>query len=488
MFTADCDPESAGTAAAVRSAAVGCSAIRQTASNCGAAAVDPIAAGNPDSSERIVLPPWILWTTKAASAEGDIPDTGNQSMRLRWAALILLCLCTVVRAQQILPRADLQRIADHLPELADEEWDETLHNPDVIWYDNRIGVLHQVAIGGGEAGFVNSEFIGNDANSRFPWTQLKPGGFHRSGNVNNVKGLLLPRADNGAFWPAVYGRSPIEGLNIPGQTLLGWDMIFPVGTVWIEVIFVDFDQQHHACEVRFRIREETEYGVDVFRPFPSAEKLSMAIGLFRPDWEDDPTLSTLVSHLDDPNTAQRHELKNAFLGSNIFGTKSFQAFRVQAMVDELPPVGDNRLVQELLDGTKFESVLGETPWGATTSADAHVIPQNADTAFLGLDRESCAKCHVDALASGRRWGQQIRTASGATGSISLSGWIRGWTEGVLSFQPTINHFQRDGLPRRPVFRQQWIEQGVIARYNANIHPISMYRKIQGPLNRGRDLE
>tara|TARA_B100000749_G_scaffold280852_1_gene279290 strand:+ start:5478 stop:6722 length:1245 start_codon:yes stop_codon:yes gene_type:complete len=404
-------------------------------------------------------------------------------------ALLSLSMNIEVHGQggvgQILSASDLSRIREHLPQLDDERLNDVLHSPEVVWYDDSIGVLHQESLGPGTAGFVNSQFVNNDLNSEFPWTQLKPGGFHNSPNVTTVKGFHLPRDnDQGDLIPIVWYRSPIEGLINPELTLRGWDISAPEGTVWIEVIFVDFDQQHHACEVRFRIRESDQYAVDLYRPFTTPESLAQAIVDRMADWQDSETLATLVNHLLDPDTPQLRQLRHRAMGSNVFRTVAFQAFEQQAYVDDLPPVGNNKLVRHLLDETVFIDALGST-WGPTTQSEAHVIPKNADIAFLGSDRVACARCHVDALASARRWGTQFDLGNGSVATQEFAGWVRGWSEGILSFHPLMNQQFEDRFIRQPIFRKQWIDAGIIAPYDPRVHS-KTHTRIYGPLNTGRN--
>src|SRR5690606_37832001 len=138
-------------------------------------------------------------------------------------------------------------------------------------------------------------------------------------------------------------------------------------------------------ELRVRIRESDDWDVNAFRPFPTAEDLAERVEELRPQWQEQPPLRRLVTHLRQPlrltvgRLTSRHPLRTAF--SQRMG------------IDTLPPVNDDQLITRLLKETTFRSALGED-WregtngvrtaAPTTLASYHIVPANYDGGFIDV--------------------------------------------------------------------------------------------------------
>lgn len=244
-----------------------------------------------------------------------------------------------------------------------------------------------------------------------------------------------------------------------------------MGTVFIEGLTLEnpANGEHYVYELRFRIREQFEWGVDLYRPFPTAEKLAEAIRALRP--EDPP----IVDHLESKRGIKTILVRtNRATGNRNFGTRRFESFHVRTTHDVLPEV-DANLVGELLDTTVFTSALGESfktnSKGATTNADFHIVPKGYLGAIVGTDRISCARCHESTLDSSRRH----------NANNGRYGWVRGNLGrrdsggGILSWHPIEPRtFRGRARSRRVVFRQSWIKAGIVAPYEKVKHPPEMY--------------
>lgn len=415
----------------------------------------------------------------------------------------VLVACLVSHGQQVLSDEQVNRIRQHLPKLLDPEFDEALHSPDMIWYEgSRVYQLGFTISADGEAGNVGmvgladslqnisgefpdagrpDGFGGNlnakDANS-WPWMP-QPGGTARSNNVSHIKGLLLPKRDDGTFWPIVVHRTELEGVFQPRPTVTGTDFRVPVGTKVLELITVDDNeaQQHYVAEIRWRIREPDSIGVEIFRPFPRAADLAEYLSATNHDKTGQ--VGTLHRHLLDDTTVVSMRLTDQTSGNNAFGTQRGSAFDVRAGVDKLPPI-PAEVVRRALDDKRlsgFASALG-VDWkpncAAPTADGFHIVPSNYSGSFLGNDRVSCANCHKHSLASARKfafangkygWLRGNKPEIADDGSLKRGGFLSVdlWSQAARTRGPNLN-FQ---------FKPEW--DGVVCEmYDPQKHPRHMY--------------
>ncbi|MCA9227672.1 MAG: hypothetical protein KDA47_18755 [Planctomycetales bacterium] len=356
-----------------------------------------------------------------------------------------------------------------LPPVEDAEMQRTLEDPALILYtDAEItpafqdwgsglpgihSVMYNISANG-------TEPFGN-GNREFPWNVA--GGTHRTTNVTTFRFLRLPQNEQGETLPIVWYRS-----SQADDRQTGYSWIYPVGTLFGEVLMMRGpDGKQYVFELRVRSREQSAWKVDLYRPFRNPEQLANRIRELRPQWESTPALTKLVAHLESEPTMKRHTLAD---------NHPHVAFRATAGVDELPAVGDDELVRELLTGTTFQSVLGDA-WRAdqqgvrafapTTSAAFHIVPARYDAGFLENDSRSCMRCHdtvnqhVNRFDFGRDW----------------YGHIRG-SDGIFSFHPfdpsCISH---NGFGVGVRMNSRLEQAGLLAQYNATQHPVAKYQRI-----------
>src|SRR5690606_753976 len=132
----------------------------------------------------------------------------------------------------------------------------------------------------------------------------------------------------------------------------GW--VFPSGTVFGEVLSMRGPTGfNYTFELRTRTKLGNRWLPNVFRPFPTAESLAERIMELRPQWQSQPRLKRAVEHLLQP-TPRLHLARLAD-----FAHPQRRDFDQTAAVDELPELGDNQLVAELLTTTVFRSAEGE---------------------------------------------------------------------------------------------------------------------------------
>ncbi len=187
----------------------------------------------------------------------------------------------VIRLMSEAKERNLRRL---LPSVDDEGLRRVLADPSLILYtDNEMprayqvwdGQLQGVHLASYNISANESEPYGN-GNHEFPWGA--PAGTHRAGKASSFRFIHLPRDERGKLRPiAWYTR------HLPGDTTSSYAWIFPVGAVVGEVLLIDGpDGYSYTYEVRLRFRKRDRWGVDVFRPFPTAEDLARRIRELRP--------------------------------------------------------------------------------------------------------------------------------------------------------------------------------------------------------------
>ena len=305
------------------------------------------------------------------------------------------------------------------------------------------------------------EPVGN-ANVEFPWGA--PGGTHRTQKVSKFNFLWLPPDDAGKQRPIVWYRKVL-----PGSSQSGYGWTFPVGTVVGEVLRMQSPEgQNYTFELRIRIREYGEWSVDVFRPFPSSDALADRVKELRRDWSNNEPLVELIHYLETPRDLPVLTLADK--------THTRVTFDETMGVDSLPPVGDDRLVADLLTKTVFKSSLGTT-WVTgsnqahtvtpTTEAKFHIVPAQYDAGFIEVDRVSCMRCHdtvnehVNEFAFSRDWYGRVR---GSDGIFSIH-----------PFDPSCISYNGIGIKTR--LNDQLVTAGLLEEFDRSIHGNQIYQML-----------
>ena len=374
----------------------------------------------------------------------------------------------LVRLMSASRRENLRRL---LPDVEDSALKRILEDPALILYtEAEIPKAYQIWDGqlqGVHRADYNisaeaSEPYGN-GNFEFPWGA--PAGTHRAGGVRSFRFLWLPHDAAGRTWPVAWYTNQVAGDTSPGYA---W--VFPIGTVIGEVLTLRAPNGYdYTFELRVRFRESNEWGVDVFRPFPTAGHLARRIRQLRPAAATDPRLARLLGHLETPRP-----LTSSYLGDS---HPTRQAFSQTMGVDMLPSVGDDRLVRELLISTPFASSMGQVwrrgtnrqwTFAANTNANFHIVPANYDAGFIEVNRKSCMRCHetcnepVSRFDYFRDW----------------YGHVRG-SDGIFSFHPfEPSSMSGNGFGGSEAMRYAFVQAGVVAQYDPKRHPASRYTRIR----------
>lgn len=362
------------------------------------------------------------------------------------------------------------RLRSYLPRVADPEVARLLRDPRLILYTEKEmppayqdwdGALQGVHSPSYNISANGSEPFGN-GNREFPWST--PAGTHRCESVSTFRFIWLPRDDEDRPLPVVWYRK-----RFPGDNAEGYAWVFPVGTVFGEVLRMRGpDGKDYTFELRLRIREYGEWAVDVLRPFPTARELAIAVKQHRPAWRQNEQLAKFVSHLEEPVEMQELKLKARHPAK--------VAFQESMGIDSLPATGDDGLIAELLTQTPFRSSLGEV-WrktsdgvqtcAPTTDAAFHIVPAKYDAGFIEADRLSCMRCHETV-------GEHVRNFEPFR---DWYGRIRG-SDAIFSFHPFCpTCVSNNGYGRSVKLRPEFLQAGLLEKYDAEQHPAAIYQRV-----------
>jgi hypothetical protein len=393
--------------------------------------------------------------------------------RLLTIGLLWILLCPSVHAQ-LMSHSKAQRLRRYFPAVDDPHTQAILDDPRLVLYteaemprayqiwDGSFHGVHSPSynISAGEAERAKGHGGGGNGNIEFPWQGA--GGTHRCNNLFVSRFLKLPERE-GKRLPIVWYRWRFQG-----DAATGYAWTYPSGTVFGELLAMRGPQgYYYTFELRTRTKLGTTWAPNVFRPFPTAESLAGRIKQLRPNWESQPNLLRMVRHLEEPSPAL-HVTRLA----NSHPRREFDQWMA---IDELPPLGDDRLVEELLQGTTFRSAEGEV-WrvggkgygthAPTTKASWHVVPKNYDAGFIAIDQASCARCHrsvnrhVDHFDAGRDWYGRVRGS-----------------DRIFSFHPfDPGSISYSGYPQPIRLRSELLAAGLLEPYDARRHPPEVYTR------------
>lgn len=418
-------------------------------------------------------------------------------MRLITAAVLFFVLSAFASGQQIMSEQKEQSLRALVPVLPDETDDYILHEdettvfytlaemPRAFQFAGNNGLTrtgfhwagHNFSGDNNAPFFSSSQPHGRDGNANvdFPWRMDTPGGTHRSPNVFSFKAFWNPKKEDGSKWPVVIFTqnlfNPISGQRFDPA----WGWVFPEGFRIYEVLYEkDPDGRNHVFEVRRRERRLDSWDVEVYRQFPTAVTLAESVKQLQPDWQNRPDLVRLVAHLENPDTPRRATIEDRV-------NRSKRAFHIASGVDVIPDINDDALTTRLLTTTPFKYSSGEVWKPARDGVPPtfyphyegnkfHVVPAKNDISFLGGDSKSCMNCHVSTAVHARVFDQ----GRGWYGYVSGS-------DGIISWHPVeprtiaANGNGNAGFQWRTSFGKA----GIIALYDSNKHPDTVYRRIKG---------
>lgn len=416
------------------------------------------------------------------------------------ASVIALVSSTAHAQTQLVPPAKLKAMLATLPECEDPtifepgEFQDILKDPTTLWYthaemppayqigggaDGNIGplrfadVMINVSNAAGEGDKPDGE--GGSMNIDSPW-RPRPGGTARVVNLRDFKGMWLPKKPDGKPYPVAHYQRVFTDQRRRGDRATGTDWIFPVGTVFIEVLHQRGpDGRDYVFEIRIRKRVTGSWEADVLRPFPTMASLERELRKMNPQWHLDEKTREVVRLLrDDERKVPTFTLVESEPGESFQNqTDDIVTFKGEAKIDFLPELANdhNAATKYLLTNTAFTSALRED-W--TIGNDAHgfgLVPYQYDGQFIEPSFIGCMECH-------RHCGLASRLFDRGRG---WQGALRGGNEQIISWhpiEPSSYVRTKQGRPGPVVFRQAFIDAGMLERWEPDRHPAKMYHLLR----------
>jgi hypothetical protein len=408
------------------------------------------------ASWKITVPAvtFLFAVATAACVQGDEPEETSTAQGVTAAAADPTV--PTGATPQILSAATLAKYKSALPKVAYPKLEAIFESPSTVWFDKETMIpSYQDSVGDG-----SQTPIGARANSQ-------------------GAGVIVPQgrrlfSQDGKTWAFPFahtaGTDASTNIQIPqglgGLGVNKWTWTYPKGTMLGEIIMIkDAQGNLTTSEIRIRMRYATGWGVNVFRPFPTAQSLAAAIKTARPTWETQPNLKAVVDHLG--NNATLEPKSQTSPGFN-------NVFQVSGHLDRLPDFQDEALVKELMTKTVFTSAYGETwkqngtqkSFAPASRGGAAIVPNNYEAGLLEVREKMCMECHKNA-------GQQINDFE--TNAV-LYGDIWG-EDGIFSFHPydqtQYSNFNNENRRVRPAYAAA----NLVVPYNAGTHPADVYTTV-----------
>ncbi|MBA2541918.1 MAG: hypothetical protein H0V17_19895 [Deltaproteobacteria bacterium] len=399
-----------------------------------------------------------------------------------------VALALVGRPLDLMPADRLAAIAARVPCIAQGAIRSIVESPRTLWYDKQsLTPGYQDSFGDNvvtpigfrpntiDPGLINLAVPGGHQQIfselgifHFPFGKpIGPGD-----NIEVVDFWRLPdEPGSDAYRPVVHWQRD------PNSYTHRIEWMFPVGTVFGEMIFLDEGGELHPSEIRTRTRTATGWEVDALRPFPTAEDFAAAIEARRgerPEWAESPALDALITQLRGGSLSPFHVVATHFPGS--FPVRN-------AGIEQLPELtgSDAELTHELLRTTAFRSAKGVywkqdgalSAWAASSSGKGQIVPKGYNAAAVEISQDSCDSCHRDAGRPFETWYDNILAYGELWGNDETFTWHPFTLSKFVDAQGKVVNFNHDNREIRPDFKAA----GLIEPYKPADHPASVYQRI-----------
>lgn len=391
------------------------------------------------------------------------------------------------RPVELMPADRLAKFQKAMPPVADPDLNDIMSSDDTVWYDKfsiipgyqdsfgdnvilPIGMrpntidsnLIDLAVPGGHA-----DIFFNKGQFHFPFGRT--GGLDFSSNTFVIDFWKLPRS-GGKILPVAWTKWE------PNQYTHRYEWIFPVGTVFGEVLFLVDGADYYCFEIRTRTRYLKGWTVDVFRPFKTATDLAQALERKRKQktsWETNSQIEALITHLRKPDT-----LTSAKLEATHFA-KSFA--KVDGATDALPEVKDSSIFKELLRFTVFDSVKG-VPWkqssryttfAPSSMGEFGIVPKKYEGSMFEVSETFCNRCHMDAGRPFKDYYPKIQAYGELWGEDDVFSWHPFEANDFVDSAGKVKNFNNDNRN----FRQDFVKAGIIEKYDSKKHSSTFYERL-----------
>jgi hypothetical protein len=421
------------------------------------------------------------------SQEPSVDPTGPDADTLQPPEVVDPCATAVAipttgRPIDLMPADKLAAIAARVPCIATGSTRDIIESPRTLWYDKHsLTPGYQDSFGDNvvapigfrpntiDPGLINLAVPGGHQQIfselgifHFPFG-------HPIGPANNVKVVDFWRLpDSGdAYQPVVHWQRD------PNSYTHRIEWMFPKGTVFGELIFIDEGGSLHPFEIRTRTRTLAGWDVDVLRPFPTATSFADAIEARRGD-RPSPALDALVQQLRGGELSPFHVAATHFPGA--FPARD-------GAIEALPELtgADADFVHELLRTTAFRSARGTywkqsaglSAWAASAAGAGSIVPAGYNAAAVEVSEQSCDTCHRDAGRPFETWYDNILAYGELWGNDETFTWHPFTLSKFVDAQGAVVNFNYDNREIRPDFRAA----GLITPYVPAHHPADIYKRI-----------
>jgi hypothetical protein len=280
------------------------------------------------------------------------------------------------------------------------------------------------------------------------------------------------------FWQLPEGLPVVYWQRDPNEYTHRVEWMFPAGTTFGEMIFVDRGGQLFPVEIRTRKRTLDGWQVDAFRPFPTATDLANAIEKRRgekPEWQSSQALDALLAELRDTSALPTFSLKATHFAS-AFPQRTSGIERLPALSGS-----DADFIHTLLRTTPFRSARGAywkdtgstKAWAASASGPGNIVPAGYNAAAVEVSEQSCDGCHRDAGRPFMTWYDNILAYGELWGNDETFTWHPFTLDKFVDENGHVVHFNNDNREIRPDMRNA----GLIEKYNQAQHPPTAYKRI-----------
>jgi len=352
----------------------------------------------------------------------------RQAPSLAFALLLCVGSAPAANLNTLLMSAErLATVRSALPLIGDSSLASVLTSPDTLWYDEHVmKASYQDSVGASSNDkwpnlvAASEGIIGGLHDRRRKRWQFPFGTTAGTDDSDNIQ------VENFVYLPPTNGEVPTMPITrvILNDKRPQWRWTYPVGTVLGEVLFIRDGGRILPTEIRTRTKYPDGWAMNAYRPFPQATELIAAIKRHRPKWDTNPTLRSLVTHLENADS-----LTPARLSAQAALAPTFQQ---EGFLDILPDFGDDALVRELLTTTTFRSAY-DTAWkqngaqktfAASTKSRLSIVPTNYTAGLIQVTDDSCMRCHQETN----------RLVSEFYPALYLYGELWGM-DGIFSFHP-----------------------------------------------------
>lgn len=390
------------------------------------------------------------------------------------------------RPATIMPASELATVAARMPCVTDPALRAILESERTMWYD-RASIVPGYQDSFGDNVIAPIGMRPNTISSSLIDTAV-PGGhaqiFAARGQFHFPFGAPIGSSDDHVrvvdFWqlPTAAGEPVpvVWWLREPNNLTHRLNWLFPVGTVFGEVLFMRAGDALWPFEIRLRVREIDAWRSDAFRPFRTAEELAVALEARRTErasWAADPDIDRLIAHLRDDST-----LSPVTLGSSNFAS-AFPA--MTGAFDLLPGLDDPSILQALLMEQPFRSAT-DAVWKASGSLRAYaagtdagfsIVPRGYNGGLFEVNTETCERCHRDAGRPFKDWYDNILAYGELWGEDETFSWHPFANDTFVNGNGDVVDFNYDNR----TFRRDFVDAGLLVRYDSGAHPATLYKAI-----------